>query len=90
MCYGSIEEVHVLKRFLHWFEIVSGLKINYSKCEMLGLRMDTSAVSAFCFSFGCKVKSLSTQDLGMPLCIGMPKKTLWEPVIAHFEKKLSS
>lgn len=58
---GSIEEVHVLKRFLHWFEIVSGLKINYSKCEMLGLRMDANAVSAFCFSFGCKVKSLNTR-----------------------------
>lgn len=37
-CDASIEEVNCLKGILLWFEVVSGLKINYGKCEMLGVR----------------------------------------------------
>lgn len=44
----------------------------------------------FATVFGCKVGVPLTQYLGLPLCLGMPMKTLWNPVIARCKKKLSS
>lgn len=70
-CDGSKEEVDALKGVLRWFEIVSSLKINYSKCALLGVCMDLDEVSSFASMFGCIVGNFPSMYLGMPLCLGM-------------------
>ena len=37
--------------------------------------------------FGCKVGQLPTKYLGLPLCLGLPKKSLWDPVVERLDKK---
>lgn len=66
---------------LRWFELMSGLKIIYEKCEMIRIRIDTNLLNAMANIFGCKVSHLPLKYIGLPLCLGVPKCKLWDPVV---------
>lgn len=89
-CDASFSQVENLKMILKWFEWLSGLKINYGKCELIGVKVDGSQVDYLANVFGCKVGNLPSKYLGLPLCLGLPKKHLWDSVLKWIEKKLSS
>ena len=72
------------------FEVLLGLKINYGKCEFIGVWMEVNQVDFFANVFGCKARKLPSKYLGLPLCLGFPKKSLWDSVVERIEKKLSS
>ena len=36
-CDASLDHLQNLKCILKWFEFLSGLKINYDKCELIGV-----------------------------------------------------
>ena len=71
-----------------WFEAISGLKVNPSKTEAIpvgeGIPMETLALV-----LGCKIGSLPTSYLGLPL--GAPYKStrVWDAVEERFRKRLS-
>lgn len=67
-----------------------GLKINYGKCEMNGIRIDTNMLNAMANIFGYKVGHIPLKYLGLPLCMGVHKRKLWNPVVERIERKLSS
>ena len=75
---------------MKWYELLSGLKINYGKCEFLSVRMEESYVIFLANAFGCKAGTLPSKYLGLPLCVGLPKNQLWEGVLEWIQKKLSS
>lgn len=39
-CDATAKEVFNLKAILRLFEMISGLNINYDKCELIGMKMD--------------------------------------------------
>lgn len=90
LCDAKIKKVLNLKAILRWFEFISGLKINYDRCELIGIRTDTTFTFASASAFGCKVRNLPPKYLGLLLCMGLPKKKLWDTVVEHLDKKLSS
>lgn len=47
-----------MEAILRWFELMSGLKIIYEKCEMIRIRTDTNLLNAMANIFGCKVSHL--------------------------------
>ena len=71
-----------------WFEVISGLKVNLSKTEAIpvgeGFPMETLASV-----LGCKIGSLPTSYLGLPL--GAPYKStrVLDVVEERFRKRLS-
>lgn len=79
--YTSVDQINVLNGILRWFEIVLGPKINYNKCEMIGVRVLDDNISILASMFGRSIGHFPSTHLGMPLCIGMPKRSLWDPVI---------
>lgn len=89
-CDASSEKVDNLKYILRWFEMLSDLKINYGNCELFGIRMEGNYVKNLADAFGCRVGRLPTTYSGLPLCLGLPKKSLWDPVVERLDKKLSS
>eukprot|EP00268_Persea_americana_P043743 TRINITY_DN4402_c0_g1_i1.p1 TRINITY_DN4402_c0_g1~~TRINITY_DN4402_c0_g1_i1.p1 ORF type:complete len:267 (+),score=37.38 TRINITY_DN4402_c0_g1_i1:1657-2457(+) len=89
-CDASLAQVNNLKIILKWFEVLSGLKINYEKCEFIGVQMDLSQVDYLANIFGCKDGKLPKKYLGLPLYLGIPKKSLWDSMVERVEKKLSS
>ena len=44
-CDASSDQLDNLKFLLQWFEMLSGLKFNYDKCELIGVRIVESHVS---------------------------------------------
>eukprot|EP00268_Persea_americana_P028341 TRINITY_DN27528_c0_g1_i1.p1 TRINITY_DN27528_c0_g1~~TRINITY_DN27528_c0_g1_i1.p1 ORF type:complete len:151 (-),score=24.51 TRINITY_DN27528_c0_g1_i1:219-614(-) len=88
-CDASMEQVDAAKNILRWFQMLSGLKINYGKCELIGIRMEDTHVQLLATAFGCRVGWLPTKYLGLPLCLGTTKKHLWDPVVERLEKRLS-
>eukprot|EP00268_Persea_americana_P028829 TRINITY_DN27957_c0_g1_i1.p1 TRINITY_DN27957_c0_g1~~TRINITY_DN27957_c0_g1_i1.p1 ORF type:complete len:198 (+),score=28.97 TRINITY_DN27957_c0_g1_i1:182-775(+) len=89
-CDASLEQVERLKFILRWFEMLSGLKINYGKCELIGIRLEDNHVNFLANTFGRKVGRFPSKHLGLPLCLGLPKKSLWVPVVERLDKRLSS
>ncbi|RVW29094.1 hypothetical protein CK203_112342 [Vitis vinifera] len=75
-CEDSQDQMAILSWLLMWFEAISGLSINLNKSEILPVgRVEIAEVLAS--KLGCKVGSLPSTYLGLPL--GAPHKSdfLW-------------
>ena len=59
--------------------------MNYGKCELVGICLEKSHLESLATTFGCKVGEFPTKYLGLPLCLGMPNKLLWDPVVERIE-----
>ena len=89
-CDASAGQVETLKLILKWFELLSGLKINYEKCEFFSIKMEESHVASLASVFGCRVGKFPSKYLRLPLYLGLPKKQLWDSDIERIDKKLNS
>lgn len=68
--------------FLWWLELVSGLKFNYGKFKLMGVRIESPEVDVLrCWA----VLYLSTY-LGLLLCVGQANNALWTPVVECYNK----
>lgn len=43
-CPGRMENVIAIKHILRNFELLSGLKVNFHKCEIMGINMESELV----------------------------------------------
>lgn len=68
----------------------SSLKINYEKCEFVGIMVTPNLLNYMADAFGYKVGKLLAKYLSLPLCTRILKQHLWEPVVERIERKLSS
>ena len=57
-CDVSLVHVDNLKANFKWLEFLFGLKINYSKCEMIGVHMEDNTIILLANAFGCTVGKL--------------------------------
>ena len=72
-CKVDKDEFKFISWILMWFETVSGLKINLKKSEILPIG-PVANMEELALELGCKVRSLPTTYLGLPL--GAKHKTL--------------
>ncbi|RVW27606.1 hypothetical protein CK203_099119 [Vitis vinifera] len=85
-CDAEADQLRYLSWTFMWFEAISGLKVNLSKTEAIpvgeGIPMETLASV-----LGCKIGSLPTSYLGLPL--GAPYKStrVWDAVEERFRKR---
>ena len=77
-----------LSWLLMWFEVISGLRINLDKSEILSIgRVENLEVLAL--EVGCKVGRLSTSYLGLPLGANHKSVAIWDGVEERFRKRLT-
>ncbi|RVW47728.1 Transposon TX1 uncharacterized 149 kDa protein [Vitis vinifera] len=87
-CDADVDQLQYLSWTFMWFEAISGLKVNLNKTEAIpvgeGIPMETLVAV-----LGCKIGSLPTSYLGLPL--GAPYKSIrvWDAVEERFRKRLS-
>ena len=87
-CQASQDQLTYLSWLLMWFEAVSGLRINLEKSELI-LVVRVENIDDLALDFGCRVGSLPSTYLGLPL--GAPFKTVsvWDGVEERFRKRLA-
>ena len=72
-----------------WFEAMSGLKINLNKSEITSIGPVTKA-EELASKLGCKIGSLPTSHLGLPLGAKHKALGVWDSVEERFRKRLAS
>ncbi|XP_028127335.1 uncharacterized protein LOC114323862 [Camellia sinensis] len=88
-CEADWVEVTNVKRILRYFEVVSGLKINYHKSTVNGVGIDETPVDEFASRLNCTSQKLPFKYLGLPLGANPRRKQTWKPVVDMFNAKLA-
>lgn len=89
-CKATEEQARVLKIMLTYFELYTGLKINYDKTGLHYIGSDPMKASGLAQIIGCGVIDLPITYLGLPLAIGKIPRISWENLIGRIHKKLET
>eukprot|EP00268_Persea_americana_P067692 TRINITY_DN9346_c0_g1_i4.p1 TRINITY_DN9346_c0_g1~~TRINITY_DN9346_c0_g1_i4.p1 ORF type:complete len:117 (-),score=18.76 TRINITY_DN9346_c0_g1_i4:161-511(-) len=79
-CDADLDHILNLKAILLCCEACSGLKV-FFKSEVIGVSMNDIQMGELADVMGCKIGSLPTSYMGLPLCLGAASRSLWNPVI---------
>ena len=88
-CEANKDQLKFLSWILMWFEVLSGLRINLNKSEILPIGL-VDNVQELAAELGCGIGSLSTSYLGLPLGAKHKAVGVWDTVGDRFRKKLAS
>ena len=88
-CRADNDELKFISWILMWFEAVSGLKINLNKSEILPIG-PVANMEELASELGCKIGSLPTTYLGLPLGAKHKAQSVWDSVEERFRKRLAS
>ncbi|XP_052111685.1 uncharacterized protein LOC127743072 [Arachis duranensis] len=77
------------KWLLRWFELMSGLSINYEKSSLIPINFEELWVQHMCSLWGCKEDTLPVKYLGIPLGANPRLVKTWKPITDKVEDKLS-
>ena len=72
-----------LSWLLMWFEVISGLRINLDKSEILPVGK-VENLEALALEFGCKVGVVPSTYLGLPLDVQHKSVVVWDWVEERF------
>ncbi|KAJ9680532.1 hypothetical protein PVL29_019761 [Vitis rotundifolia] len=87
-CEDSQEQLAFLSWLLLWFEATSGLRINLNKSEILPVgRVENAEILAA--ELGCKVRSLPSTYLGLPLGASHKSVMVWDGMEERMRKRLA-
>jgi hypothetical protein len=88
--YGAVpDDLHLLHCLFLYFEVVSSLKINLTKSELV-LVGNVNSVESLARILGCRVSSLPMKYLGLPLGASLKVKSIWNDIIENIEHRLAS
>jgi hypothetical protein len=88
-CGANPDHLRYLRVLFLCFEVVSGLKVNMAKSELVpvGNVVDVEGLADI---LGCGVSSLPLKYLGLPLGACFKAKPIWNGVVEKIERRLAS
>ncbi|RVW89825.1 hypothetical protein CK203_034486 [Vitis vinifera] len=87
-CQASQDQLTYLSWLLMWFEAASGMRINLDKSELIPVGRVVD-IDDLALDFGCKVGSLPSTYLGLPLGAPFKSVAMWDGVEERFRKRLT-
>ena len=78
-CQASQDQLTYLSWLLMWFEAASGMRINLDKSELIPVGRVVD-IDDLALDFGCKVGSLPSTYLGLPLGAPFKSVAMWDGV----------
>ncbi|GLT98279.1 hypothetical protein SLE2022_157910 [Rubroshorea leprosula] len=87
---ASVSSIRAIKFIMRWFEIMLGLKINFSKSILYGVNVDNQWIDMAAQILNCKHGSLPFTYLGLPVGGNPHRISFWKPMIEKFRSKLAS
>jgi hypothetical protein len=90
LCIGeaSIDNLWTLKAILRAFELVSGLKVNFSKSCVLGVNVSEDFMRLASTFLNCKVGVVPFKYLGLPVGANSRRASTWEPMLQALRNRL--
>ncbi|KAH1203097.1 hypothetical protein GmHk_17G049420 [Glycine max] len=90
-CMGikGIKDTITLKTILRCFELVTGLKVNFSKSSLVSINVDQRDCLSCARILNCNTMSFPFTYLGLPVGADTRKISTWQPVIDKLKKKLA-
>lgn len=89
-CEASSEELFGERAVLRCFELVSGLRINIGKSNIIGLGIETEELDRLARELGCGIEKIPFTYLGLPVGANPRSKVFWEPILERISKKLNA
>ena len=86
-CNADVAQLEYLRYVFTWFEVVSGLRVNLQKSEMV-LVGDVPNLEDLADVLGCKLSALPMTYLGLPLGAKFNSKQIWNTIIEKMECRL--
>ncbi|GAU23824.1 hypothetical protein TSUD_27340 [Trifolium subterraneum] len=86
----SWENLWTIKTVLRGFELVSGLKINFTKSKLCGLNVDDRFLAAGASFLSFRSDAIPFKFLGIPVGANPRRRETWRPVVEAMSKRLSS
>ena len=85
-CDAHPKQLLYIRMVLNCFEVVTGLKVNMNKSEMvpIGVVTDLGALADLLY---CRISSLLLQYLGMPLGASYKALSIWTSIIEKIERR---
>ncbi|GKA11042.1 putative RNA-directed DNA polymerase [Tanacetum coccineum] len=80
----SLPNARNLSRILTCFHLVSGLKVNFNKSKLFGIRVSSSELNSIACSIGCQPSQLPCTYLGLPIGANMSRTTNWS-TLSHVQ-----
>jgi hypothetical protein len=87
---ARVENLWAMKAILRWFELVSGLKVNFSKSRLIGVNVSSNFLHVAKNFLHCKLGSLPFTYLGLPVGANPRLSSTWDPVVKTIEQRLLS
>jgi len=84
----NTDQLVQVKIILRWFALTSGLYINFHKSSIIGINVDDHLCLRLATSIFCRLDSLLSKYLGMPLGANPSRISTWKLVIEKFRKRL--
>jgi hypothetical protein len=78
---ADVLQLQHLTEVLHCFGAASGLKVNYSKSNLIPINIAQDRVNIFTSALQCQLGEVPFTYLGLPLCTSKPKKEMFMPLI---------
>ena len=82
------EHLTSLSWILAWFEADSGLRINLAKSEVIPVG-EVEDIDELAVELGCRVGSLPTVYLGLPLGANHKASSMWDGVEERMRRRLA-
>ena len=88
LCDANLGQILFLQLVLFWFELVSGLKINMGKPELVHVGV-VPYIANMVNVLACKQGSFPMKYLGLPLGANVRDSSIWNPIIEKVERRLA-
>ncbi|GKV46217.1 hypothetical protein SLEP1_g53216 [Rubroshorea leprosula] len=87
---ASEDNIGVIKSIMITFELVSGLKINFGKSQLMGVGVEDNWRNKMAYRLCCKERELPFKYLGIPIGGNHKRVAMWQPMVESFKKKLTT
>lgn len=85
-----LQNLWTIKAVLQLFELVSRLKVNFHKSQLLGLNVDGVWLQEAASFLNCKIGTFPFVYLGLPIGADGRRMTTWKPVLEKIKFRLAS
>jgi len=87
---SSLESMQNVKRILLCFELMSGLKVNFSESSIFGMGVEDHVCDYTTQTLRCKQGNLPFKYIGLPVGANSYRSLMWNPIIHNISSRLAA